>query len=59
MIDYSKKRSTGTAKVKPLTEKYGALIREKCEVGIFASKDHFLFNKHDQLPTVYGRDSSD
>ena len=59
MLAYSKKISTGTANFKPLTEKYVALIRDKCEVENFASKDQFVFIKHKRLPTVYGRDSSD
>ena len=58
-MDRSRKRSTGTTKVKPLPEKELTLTRDKYEVGDFVSTDQFISNTPGQLPTRCGRDSPD
>ena len=56
MLARAKKLSTNTTKVKPLSEKEGALSRHKIEVGGFVSTDKFVCKTPGHLPTVYGRE---
>ena len=52
MMDYSKKRSTGTSKVNHLPEKEVYLTRYKYEVGYFVCTDRFICITTGQVSTV-------
>ena len=59
MLERSKKHSTNTKKVNPLTENEGYLLHDKIEVVDCFSTDYFVCKAPRRLPNGYGRESHD